>query len=88
MKNMWSRLLSILLLVCLLVLSSCIKITEPVHSDFKLERTSQGLYGNSVQIRFNSSKMTEASILAKAMSDKCEKDMTYWADYSALDTNP
>lgn len=85
---MKSSLLSILLLVSLLFLSSCVKIDEPVHSDFKLERTSQGLYSNTVQIRFNTKKNTDASTRAKVISDRCEKDMMRWADYSALDTTP
>lgn len=88
MKNMWSSLPSILLLVCLLVLSSCARIAEPVHSDFKLERPSQGLYGNPVQIRFNSQKITDAGTRAKAVSDRCENGMMRWADYSSLDTTP
>ena len=84
MKNMWS----ILLLVCILFLSSCVRIAEPVHSDFRLERPSQGLYCNPVPIRFNSKKATEVDIRAKAVSDRCEKEMMHWADYSALDTTP
>ena len=84
MKNMWS----ILLLVCLLFLSSCVKMAEPVHSDFRLERQSQNLYGNPVQIRFNSKKVSDAGTRAKAVSDRCENGMMRWADYSALDTTP
>ena len=88
MENKLFSLLRGLMLVALLVLSSCVKIAEPVHSEFKLERSSQTLYGKSTQIRFNSTKTSEAAALARKVSDRCEKDMMHWADYSALDTNP
>ena len=76
------------MLVCVLFLSSCVKMAEPVHSDFRLDRPSQGLYGNPVQIRFNSKKVTDVCMREKAVSDRCEKEMMHWADYSALDTTP
>ena len=86
MKKMLNRLLCALMLI--VAMSSCVKITEPVHSDFRLEYTSQNLCGKPTQIRFNTKKISDASTRAKAISDRCEKDMMRWADYSALDTNP
>ena len=86
MKKMMNLLLCALVLI--VSMSSCVKITEPVHSDFRLEYTSQNLCGKPTQIRFNTKKVSEAGTRAKAISDRCEKDMMRWADYSALDTNP
>ena len=88
MKKMLNRLLCALVLIASVSVSSCVKISEPVQSDFRLERTSQSLCGKPVQIRFNTKKASDASYRAKAMSDRCEKDMMRWADYSALDTTP
>ncbi len=88
MKKMLNRLLCALVLVVSFLMSSCTGISEPVQSDFRLERSSQNLYGSPAQIRFNSNKSTDAALLAKAVSDRCEKDMMRWADYSALDTTP
>lgn len=78
-------------LLCGLVLvtmCSCEKISEAAHSDFRLEYTSQNLCGKPTQIRFNVKKESDTSARAKALSDRYEKDMMRWADYSALDTNP
>ena len=88
MKKMLNRLLCALVLIASVSVSSCVKISEPVHSDFRLVQTSQNLCGKPVQIRFNTKKMSDASFRAKAISDRCEKDMMRWADYSALDTTP
>lgn len=77
-----------ILLAVLLILGSCTGMAEPVRSEFKLERSSQTLYGSTVQIRFNSNKKAEGSTLAQAVSDRYERDMMRWADYSALDTTP
>ena len=77
------------LLLCALMLivsmCSCVKITEPVHSDFRLEYTSQNLCGKPTQIRFNSKKTSDSAALARRVSERCEKDMIRWADYSSLD---
>lgn len=86
MKKMFSRLSCALLFI--VFVSSCVKISEPVRSDFRLERASQNLCGKPAQIRFNTKKMSDANDLAKTVSDRCEKDMMRWADYSALDTTP
>jgi hypothetical protein len=88
MKKMLNRLLCALALVVSVSVSSCAKISEPVHSDFRLDHTSQSICGKPVQIRFNSKKVSDASSQAKAVSDKYEKDMMRWADYSALDATP
>ena len=87
MENKQFSLLGVLMAVTLLLLSSCVKIAEPIHSDFKLERSSQTLYGNAIQIRFNSGKTSETASFERKMSEKCEKDMMHWADYSSLDSN-
>ena len=88
MKKMLNRLLCALLLIVPVSMSSCVKISEPVRSDFRLEYTSQNLCGKPTQIRFNTKKVSEAGTRAKAISDRSEKDMMRWADYSALDTTP
>ena len=88
MENKLFLLSGSLLLAASLLFSSCERIAEPVHSDFKIERLSQTLYGNAIHIRFNSNKTSEATSLARRMSDKCEKDMMRWADYSSFDTTP
>lgn len=88
MKKMLNRLLCALVLVASVSVSSCEKISEPAHSDFRLGRTSQNLCGKPAQIRFNAKKVSDANDLAKTVSDRCEKDMMRWADYSSLDANP
>ena len=85
MKKMLNRLLCALALVVSVSMSSCEKISEPVHTDFRLERVTQNLCGRPVQIRFNSKKSSDIGSQAKAVSDKYDKDMMRWADYSALD---
>ena len=86
MENRLFPLSGVLLLMALLLLCSCVKIAEPVHSEFKLERSPQTLYGKTAQIRFNSQKSSEAAVIARVVSDRCEKGMMRWADYSSLDT--
>lgn len=88
MKKMLNRLLCALVLVVSVSVCSCEKISEPPHSDFRLDHTSHNLCGKPAQIRFNTKKTSDASIRAKALSDRYEKDMMRWADYSALDTTP
>ena len=84
-KKLFSLLGGLMMLMTLFLSSSCVKITEPVRSDFKIERPSQTLYGSSTQIRFNSKKTSDSAALARRVSERCEKDMIRWADYSSLD---
>ena len=88
MKKMLNRLLCALALVVSVSMISCEKISEPVHSDFKLERSTNNLCGKPVQIRFNSKKSSDTGSQAKLISDKYEKDVMRWADYSALEATP
>jgi hypothetical protein len=88
MKKMLNRLLCALVLITPVSVCSCEKISEPAHSDFRLDRTSCNLCGKPAQIRFNTKKTSDASSRAKVISNRYEKDMMRWADYSALDTTP
>ena len=88
MEKMLRRLLCALVLVTSVSVCSCEKISEPTRSDFRLDHTSQNLCGKPAQIRFNTKKISDTSARAKVISDRYEKDMMRWADYSALNTNP
>ena len=88
MKNMVRGLSGAFLLLALLFLSSCVRMPETITTDFRLERSSQTLYGNASQLRFNTKKAVDSAALSRMVSERYEKDMMRWADYSSLETTP
>lgn len=76
MKNLTFFIIFNLLLIALVMMTSCTKANDACSGEFSLERRTETLYGKTSQIRFNTKSDTMS--MADKVSDRYKNKIMYW----------